>query len=342
MGALLGSLCFLLSLAPLIASSSNDAILDAGSGLQWRIHAASAQSWGLGQPLLHGKALSQPLTDAFAFWRNPKKGIAVSVIATSITIDPDNTAATFNGSATLPAGGPGGKDTDGTVSLRLQLSKDSPAASFSVEFFSNIGISDSWQLVVKWQPDLDPTGVWFVSGYPYAGNSTSVWTKLDYMGWPGYWLYRPDASVVAFFAISAHDDYNNPTTWSGSTEFASGDGDYQLAPQYHFGGQPLPASTSRQVHLHLLFSDSGEMLAAVRGIVPALLTLDNYSVIPMKYIRSPSEMLACFVNARRTTPMWKSTPNGTAYQLQDIASFIYLGTTPESAYFEYLLYLKVS
>jgi hypothetical protein len=38
--------------------------------------------------------------------------------------------------------------------------------------------------------------------------------------------------------------------------------------------------------------------------------------------------------------MWRTTPDGSAYQLQDIASFIYLGTTPESAYFEYQLYLS--
>lgn len=40
--------------------------------------------------------------------------------------------------------------------------------------------------------------------------------------------------------------------------------------------------------------------------------------------------------------MWRHTPAGNAYQLQDTAKFIYLGTTPESAYFEYQLYLSTN
>lgn len=80
------------------------------------------------------------------------------------------------------------------------------------------------------------------------------------------------------------------------------------------------------------------MLAAVRAIVPALLTASAYSVDPMPPLRSANDSLACYMNARRATPMWRTTPNGSAYQLQDIADFIYLGTTPTSAYFEYGLY----
>lgn len=73
--------------------------------------------------------------------------------------------------------------------------------------------------------------------------------------------------------------------------------------------------------------------------MPDLLAADAYAVTPMPLLRPGADILACFLNARAVSPMWRTTPAGSAYQLQDSASFIYLGTTPESAYFEYSQYV---
>jgi hypothetical protein len=64
---------------------------------------------------------------------------------------------------------------------------------------------------------------------------------------------------------------------------------------------------------HLLHHSLAGTLAQ---IVPRLLKVDNYAVETLEPLRPPADMLRCFINARRVTPMWRVTPNGSAYQLQ--------------------------
>jgi hypothetical protein len=334
------------------AGATADVVLDAGAGLTWRIVSvpggAAAPQYALGQPMLRGEPLDNLVVDnGIAFWRRMSDALVVPVLGTSIVVDASGAAATLSGSAVLPSGGPGDNATDTAVSVRIALDGAYSAASISVSFSSEAGLAaNSWQLCVKWAHDGSSADVWRAQGYPLAANASHVdGARLEYVGWPGFLLFRPNASVVAWFGVSSLEDFSNPNTWTGATSFTfSSDGGYLVAPQYWLGAAGLAPGQVCELTLRLLASSAGggvgDTLAAVRELVPQLMRIDGYAVEPMPPIRSAADMLACFVNARRVTPMWRSTPNGSAYQLQDIASFIYLGTTPESAFFEYNLFLS--
>ena len=151
---------------------------------------------------------------------------------------------------------------------------------------------------------------------PNLPSPTTTTTTTSYMGWPGLLLFRPNASVVAWFGVSALEDFSNPNTWTGATAFTfSSENGYLVAPQFWLGAGGLDPGQVCELSLRLVVSSAGETLAAVREIVPQLARLDAYAVEPMPPIREPADMLACFVNARRVTPMWQRTPNGDAYQL---------------------------
>jgi len=337
---------FLLASLALASASSNPAqtiTLTANTSLTWTLQPlpnTTPELYGLGLPLFNGKAFGLPLTDGFVFWRRISDALVVPVAASSLELDASGAAATLSGSALLPG------NVTGSVALRLSLEASAPSASLALSFSVSQPLT-GWNLCIKFSHD----GVqlpWRASAYPIAGNSSIVNAgTLHYMGWPGVWLTRPDASLAAFFSLSLGDDFSNPLKWTGSTGFqmqSSEDGvGASVAPQFWLAGGALAPGEVYEAGLRLMLSDAGavtgDTLAAVREIAPALLRLENYAVEPMPPLRAPGDILACFCNARRITSMWHSTPDGSAYQLQDIAEFIYLGTTPESAYFEYQLYL---
>ena len=335
------------------SSSSNpaDIVLDAGGGLSWRLVPSPGNTslYALGQPLLHNFPLDSPgliLDDGIAFWRRASDFLVVNVLASSVVLDDEGSGATLSGSVILPNASFTGTDADASVTIHVYLDDQSPAASIGVAFTSASGIkSGEWQLCVKWAHDGETTDEWRLQGYPIAGNSTVIQstTKLEYFGWPGFLLVRPNSSTIAYFGISSLDDYQNPNSWTGQTMFgfqsSSFGGGYQISPQFLFGFAGVTPGQIYETTLRLIASSAGETIDAVAQIVPQLMRLDSYAVEPMPQIRDPADMLACFLNARRITPMWRNTPNGNAYQLQDIANFIYLGTTPESAYFEYQIFL---
>jgi hypothetical protein len=338
------------------APTDGDVVLVGSAGLSWRILAvpgAQPPQWAIGFPLLSGKPFDTlPVDNGIAFWRRTSDFLVVPVLADTITVDADGSAATLSGSATLPSGGVVslGGAADTAVSVRISLDGSYSAAAIGVAFSSEAGVAKGeWQLCIKWAHDGSTADEWRAQGYPITGNSTSIdsRTRLDYAGWPGLLLFRPNASLVAWFGVSALEDFSNPNSWTGATTFGmqSGGGPgnaYQIAPQYLLGGAGLAPGQVCELTLRLLVTAAGaaagDTLAAVSELVPQLLRIDAYAVEPMPPIRPAADMLACFVNARRVTPMWRNTPNGSAYQLQDIANFVYLGTTPESAYFEYGLF----
>lgn len=321
--------------ASLEVGGNSTLTLDGGGGLSWRL-VSNGSAWSVGQPLLEGAPLDpSSVDDGIAFWRRTSDFFLVPLFGSFLSVSPDRASANLSGSALLP----GGVSTNVTVSITAHgPDVGAPAASLTASFSASADIPAGWQLCVKFSHD-GPNAGWRAMGYPYATNSSEYNGRLDYMGNPGFWLIRPDASVVVYYSLAARDDYANPGTWTGATTFAftSGEGGgYQIAPQFMLGGGGFAAGTLYSATTRILAARAdGDTLAAARVIVPALLRLDEYAVEPLAPARSPGDMLACFLNARRGTPMWKTTPAGTAYQLQDIAEFIYLGTTPESAYFEY-------
>ena len=127
--------------------------------------------------------------------------------------------STLAGTAALPAGAGASVSTAVTVSVALSAGA-APSAALRVSFSASAALH-AWQLCVKWASDapVAPASMppWRASGYSQAGNSTRVATKLDYFGWPGLWIYTPDASRVAYFALSIADDFSNPLTWRGAT-----------------------------------------------------------------------------------------------------------------------------
>lgn len=330
------------------SATAADIVLDAGSGLSWPIHTLPNTLYALGQPLLRGKPVDHAaVPDGIAFWRHQTSFLVVPVLASRAAVAGDKSSAVLEGFAALPASGnAGGTVTHTAVVVAVDLLSTSPTASLSVSFHvgGNADYLEGWQLCLKWAQDGPSPDTWRAQGYPKASNESHVQAdNLNYMGWPGFFLYRPNASVVAWWGLSITEEFTNPHTWTGGTSFwmdAPGGGQRNIAPQYAFGGGNITAGVWHNATTRLLFSDAGETLAAVREIVPTLLKLDKYQVETLAPDRSKADMLACFVNARRATSMWKTTPNGSAYQLQDIANFVYLGTTPESAYFEYQLYVE--
>ena len=318
-------------------------VLSAGGGLTWVVEQPSPGAFALGRPLLRGAPVDNALvTNGIAYWRRKSDFLVVPVLAHSA--QRGAARATLTGHAALPVGGADTTIVNTTVVVTLALAPGSPTASLSLGFRTESPVAD-WQLCLKWAADGPSADGWRAQGYPKASNSSKVTaTTLSYMGWPGFLLYRPNASVVAWWGLSIAEDFTNPHTWRGNTSFwmdAAGGGAHMVAPQFAF--QPGPhGGRWHNVTTRLLFSDAGETLTAVRAIVPTLLKLDRYQIEPLAPQRPPPDMLACFINARRNSPMWRTTPAGHGYQLQDTTSFIYLGTTTESALFEYTLYLQTN
>lgn len=173
-------------------------LLDGGAGLQWQILQVNG-SFVLGQPLLNHTAVDSAVDDGIAFWRHESDYLVVPVLGSSLE-QYDAASATLSGSADLPTG------AHTEVSISLKLSTAFPGASIRVSFSADVNVT-GWQLCVKWAHDGPGAAPWRASGYPLAGNTTALQpTGLGYVGWPGFWLYRPDASVVAHFALDIADD----------------------------------------------------------------------------------------------------------------------------------------
>ena len=328
---------YLVLLSSTVRLAAADVVLDAGSGLSWRVITYPNGSSALGQPLLRGRPIDTlAVGDGIAFWRRASDYLVVDVFASNLSVNPARTIATMSGAATLP----GGAATRVTVNLTLDAG--SPSAALDVAFMASADVR-GWQLCVKWASDGDTTDAWRAHGYPYAVNASSVSAPtLAYMGWPGFLLFRPNASVLVYYGLATSRGFTNPTDWTGATSFwmSSGGPGHQIAPQFAFGGGGLAAGETYNATLRLVVSDAGESLAAARQIVPALLALDAYAVKPLAPARPPADMLACFVNARRGTPMWVTTCNGSAYRLQNSDGYpaIYVASTPASALLDYRVF----
>lgn len=337
-------------------TSSSIAIGNNNTGIEWLFFSdAATNGITIGGPLLYKNNVGPMVNDGIVFWRRTSDDLVVPVLADTYTISESNTSILLSGSANLPSDNNNTFPIGTWVSLEITLPTYTiPVVLFSVSFTVNTSLPNNggdsgWQLCVKYIHDGPSNTSWRVAGYPMAGNSTSVesTTKLDYFGWPGYWVYLANTSIVSFFTLDIHDEYANPNLWTSDTTFAFKSGDsngYMVAPQFMLGGGNYEANEVYEANLQLLFADetalqNQDMIQSVTSIVPVLLQLNSYFVQPMPPIRSQADSLSCFINARRTTPMWRTTPNGNAYQLQDVANFIYLGTTPESSYFEYQIYL---
>lgn len=270
----------LLALACASSCHAGNILLDGGVGLQWLILEANGSQYALGQPLLNHTPVDSAVDDGIAFWRRESDFLVVPVLAGSLQ-QYDSASALLSGSATLPTG------ALTQVSVSLELSTAFPGASIRVSFSSNVSVS-GWQLCVKWAHDGPGAAPWRASGYPFAGNTTGLQpTGLDYVGWPGFWLYRPDASVVAHFALDIADDCRwpdgracakcwtcasraccysprpdlNPTSWTGKTQFtfvsSEANGGYEIAPQYFFGGAGLAPAQVYSAGMTLYFAQVG-------------------------------------------------------------------------------------
>ena len=229
---MLRTLLVLAVVATVCGGAAADVLLDGGAGLQWRVVEVNSSLYALGQPLLNMTAIDSSVDDGIAFWRRESDFLVVPVLANSLA-EYGGASAALSGTAVLPVGPTTGATTH--VSVTLSLSSTAPGVSIRVAFSSDVNIT-GWQLCVKWAHDGPTPSGWRVSGYPLAGNTTSLQpTGLDYMGWPGFFFQRPDASVVAHFALDTTDDYLNPTTWTGKTQFtfvsADANGGDEIAPQ---------------------------------------------------------------------------------------------------------------
>ncbi len=174
---------------------------------------------------------------------------------------------------------------------------------------------------------------WRCTVYPFAGNSASVaMERMICVGVPAVLVFRQDLSLVTLFGIDPASDYLNPTGWTGATGFHFQSG--LRAPQYSVGGGKLSPGIDYRLPLQVFLSDDGSSTEAITGLVRDWIEVNRYQVQPMS-VRTPDEALKLYMKGRRGTNMWKP---GIGYQLQDVWPAVYIPVSPQSAYFEYLLY----
>jgi len=102
------------------------------------------------------------------------------------------------------------------------------------------------------------------------------------------------------------------------------------------GGGKLNAGVQYSLPLQVFLNDAGNSAQAISQLVRDWVKANRYEVQPI-FTRTADEALALYLKGRRNTKMWKP---GKGYQLQDVWAAIYIPVSPQSALFEYLVYLQ--
>jgi hypothetical protein len=291
-------------------------------GLRWQLEKRGG-GWTLGTLFLHGKPVDAPLAAGILALDDISRRRFFWPAATEAK-QLDERSVRFAGSEKI-----------GSVLFRFEvdaaLQKDLPAAT----------------LTPRWSVDRDLHGYevclayqgvgandWRVQSYPFAGNSESAdIAPMRYCGVPAALVYRRDLSMVALFAIDAHFDYLNPTTWTGKTGFHFVN--RQTAPQFRCCGGEMLAGVRYEHPLQLIFSDAGEFAGAIKGIMESWIRLNRYTVDESLFVRTPQEAFRLTLEGRRKMASWKP---GIGYEHHRGTPFVYVGNNPYVAFYEYRLY----
>jgi len=304
---------------PVIASIS----LENRRGVRWVLD-QRARGWALGTISLNNKPVEAPVRSGMLALRN---------IASHQTLWPaatkgeriDERTARFSGKQKI----------DGVAfsfEVDVALSPELPAAELNVRWAVDRQL-DGWEVCLAYHEAF--AHEWFCHLYPFAENAKAVArSPLSYVGVPAALLCREDMPMAVLFGIDISSDYLNPTTWMGTTGFHFTD--QRTAPQFRVGGGRLLPGIRYSLPLQVFLSDAGNSVGAITSLVRAWIEMNDFKAAPL-FVRTPDEALDIYLRGRRRTSMWNP---GIGYKLQHGGSWpaVYIGTTPESAYFEYRIY----
>ena len=292
------------------------------AGLSWEF-LQTAAGWALGGISFRQKLLEQPVTRGLLALRNLETGqVRWMAASEGTTVDPR--AARFSGQESV----------EGVMfryTVTVLLSDDTSSARWTTGWSVDRDLL-GWEVCLAYHDGFNND--WRVQGYPWAGNSEAcVINPMRYCGVPGMLVYRPDQSVVVFFAIDSNSDYLNPTTWTGKTGFHFSN--RRTAPQYRFGDGLLMAGISYEMPLQVIVSDAGEFAGAITQIVRTWMKLSHYQVDGSLNVRVPEDAFAIAIEGRRQMQSWRP---GIGYEHHRGTPFVYIGNNPYIAWFEYGLY----
>ena len=296
-------------------------VLTNSAGLRWELERRTA-GWSLGRLLLHGKPVDQPLSQG-----------VLCLHQTDLDEDlwlPASEARQVNGRTARLSGQ---KPVDGALfrfEVEVSVGEDAPHAALTPRWSVDRDL-EGWEVALAYHGVGESD--WRCTVYPFAGNAPELGLeRVVSVGVPSVVVFRPDLSLVTLFGIDPSFDYLNPTTWTGATGFQFRN--RLTAPQFRVGGGKLKAGVPYSMPLQVFLNDSGNSPQAISQLVRDWVKVNRYEVQPM-FIRTADEALALYLKGRRSTKMWKP---GKGYQLQDVWAAIYIPVSPQSAFFEYLVY----
>jgi len=296
-------------------------VLENQAGLRWVLDRRQC-GWTLGTVSLRGKPVDAPITAGVLMLRHVDTDDERWLAASEARRLDERTVRL---SGKHPIDGVGFR-----FEMDLALRPDSAAAAIRPRWSVDKPL-DGWEVCLAYHG----SGMheWRSTVYPFAGNSPAVALQpMVCVGVPAVVVFRPDLSLVSLLGIDPASDYLNPTTWAGTTGYHAKSG--VIAPQYRVCGGKMSPGVEYALPIQVFLSDAGTSTRAITALVRDWIQVNRYEVQPM-FVRTPDEALTLYMKGRRGTTMWKP---GIGYQLQDVWAAVYIPVSPQSAYFEYLLY----
>ena len=329
------------------AQNTNVIVLANNAGLQWELE-REANGWALGQVLLHGNPVDNPLLSG-VICLHPQNNSGDVWLPATKAVQVDNRTATLAGSQLV----------DG-VMFRFEVAVSLNDNVPKVELIPHWSVStnlNGWDVALAYHGV--GTNSWSCTMYPAVGNSmtepvgneggasqfvtngTVDVERLASVGVPSMILFRPNMSLVTLFGIDPAFDYLDFTNWTVNTGFYFQN--HVTPPQFRVGpnastvgGGQFIAGTKYVLPMQIFFNDSGSSAQAITQLVTNWISVNHYTVQPL-FIRTPDQALALFLQGRRNSPNW--IPNE-GYEIQSPGTYIYSPDSAKSAYFEYLIYTK--
>lgn len=295
------ALLFLLDLVQLAAAPqgtpSASIALANSAGLKWEFGKFD-KGWTLGRISLHGKEVEEEASNGMVILYNGGTREQLWLPASSAH-KTGSRSATFSGSAQL-------EGATFRFTMEFVLQDNLPAANINASWSLDSDLR-GWEVGLTYHDAF--AHPWRCQIYPYAGNSSRVAVRrVTYSGVPGPLMYRPDMSMVALFVTNLAFDYFNPTTWTGNTGLYFED--QVTPPQFRVGGGLLSSRIKYSYPLQLIVSDKGQCSKAIADIAKVWITVSRYKVDTSLKVRTVNEAFDIFVDARRTTWMWKEPLGG--------------------------------
>lgn len=327
------------------AQETNMIVLTNNVGVQWELQ-REAGGWALGQVLLHGKPVDNPLLLGVICLHPQNNSGDVWLLAAN-AVQVDSRTATLSGSQLVNG-----------VMFRFEvavgLNENLPEAQLIPHWSVNQNLN-GWDVALAYHGVGQ--GNWSCTMYPavgnlmtepvgneggesqYVTNGTVDIERLASVGVPAMIIFRPDMSLVTLFGIAPAFDYLDYTNWTANTGFYFQN--QATPPEFRVGPNASTVGTSNFIAgvkyvmpLQIFLNDSSNSVQAISQLAGDWVKANHYAVQPM-FIRTPDQALALFLQGRRNSPAWIPSEG---YEIQAGNPYLYNADSAQSAYFEYLIY----